>query len=146
MTNKLHLYQLQSIKLKSPLTYLVKGLGKCQMNMCMLWKTSSELSVKILAGMFENETERNKQSFQTGEGLILVITLKTWVKERESPTSISISQQFWNRKQTCSIVRIYNFRANFMIMHPSTLKNTWGQSSKYRAEHEMGENSCGWKL
>ena len=59
MTNKLHLHQLQSIKLKSPLTYLVKGLGKCQMNMGMLWKTSSELSVKILAGMFENETERN---------------------------------------------------------------------------------------
>lgn len=89
--------------------------------------------------VWEWDREELKQSFQTGEGLISVITLKTWVKERESPTSISISQQFWNRKQTCSIVRIYNFRANFMIMHPSTLKNTWGQSFKYRAEHETGE-------
>ena len=59
MTNKLHLYQLQSIKLKSPLTYLEKGLAKCQMNISMLWKTRSDLSFKVLGGMFENETERN---------------------------------------------------------------------------------------
>lgn len=26
-----------------------------------------------------------------------------------------------------------------MIMHPLTLKNTWGQSFKYRAKYEMGE-------
>lgn len=63
-------------------------LEKCQINMTMLWKTSSYLSLKVLAGILENEGERSlSEVFRMREGLILVSPLKEWVKESKSPTS-----------------------------------------------------------
>lgn len=63
-------------------------LEKSQINMTMLWKTSSYLSLKVLAVILENEAERSlSEVFRMREGLILVSPLKEWVKESKSPAS-----------------------------------------------------------